>query len=267
MIKLLIQSDDYGITPAVSAGIREGIKNGLIKNTGMFVNMPCSYQAAQDIKDMTVCLGIDINYVCGSPVSDVSLVPHLVDENGNFLKSTEILKKSKIVSSDKLGFIHTFEIDPFPYDEVYLEAENQIKRFIEIMGRLPEYINAHSLCTPNTHKAAKELAKKYGIMQSYEFMSHNPSVPKTLDATKGVSIQDQLNTDVTGILLKQLNELEDDKTYYFISHCGYMDAELFKESTLTLRRMRDLEALLDKNIKDFINQKNIKLITYKDLEK
>ena len=50
MIQLLVQSDDYGITSGVSAGIREGVKNGIIRNTGLFVNMPASYQAAQEIK-------------------------------------------------------------------------------------------------------------------------------------------------------------------------------------------------------------------------
>ena len=41
-MKLLVQSDDYGITRAVSRGIIHGIKNGVIRNTGLFANMPWS---------------------------------------------------------------------------------------------------------------------------------------------------------------------------------------------------------------------------------
>ena len=33
-MKLLVQSDDYGITPGAAAGIVYGIRNGIIRNTG-----------------------------------------------------------------------------------------------------------------------------------------------------------------------------------------------------------------------------------------
>lgn len=265
MIKLLIQSDDYGITSGVSAGIRDGIKYGLIKNTGMFVNMPASYQAAQDIKDMDVCLGIDINYVCGEPVTDISLIPHLVNNDGKFYKSGEILQKYKKISVDDFGLITTFEEDPYPYEEIYRETENQVKRFIEIVGRLPEYIHAHSLCTPNTHRAAQVVAKKYGIYHSMDLLYNYPYLPLTFQGTKEKELEAQLNEDVVDCLYKDLKTMEDCKTYYYICHSGYIDYDLFKETTLTLRRMKDLEAMLNQNIITYLKNQNIQFITYRDL--
>ena len=46
-MKLLIQSDDYAITKAQAAGVIDGIKNGLIRNTGLFVNMPWSSECVE----------------------------------------------------------------------------------------------------------------------------------------------------------------------------------------------------------------------------
>lgn len=265
MIKLLVQSDDYGITSGVSAGIREGIKNGIIRNTGLFVNMPSSYQAVQDIKNMEVCLGIDINYVCGKPVTDPKLISHLVDENGEFYKSTVICEKYKMVSTENL--ITTFEEEPYPYDEIYLETENQVKKFIELVGRLPEYIHPHSLLTPNTHKAAKAVAQKYGIYHSMDMMFDIPYLPITFKGTKGNSLQEQIDTDIVNCLLKKdFPALKDNQIYYYIGHCGYVDYELFKESTLTLRRIKDLEAMLNKEVIDYLKTHDIQLITYKDLK-
>lgn len=265
MIQLLVQSDDYGITSGVSAGIREGVKNGMIRNTGLFVNMPSSYQAAQDIKDMDVCLGIDINYVCGTPVTDPTLISHLVDENGRFYKSTVFCQKYKTISTENL--MTTFEEDPYPYNEIYLETENQVKKFIDMVGRLPEYIHPHSLITPNTHKAAKEVAKKYGIYHSMDMMFRIPHLSTTFKGTKGHSLQSQIDVDVVESLLKEdLPSLEDNQTYYYIGHCGYVDYELFKESTLTLRRIKDLEAMLNKGIMHYLLEHNIQLITYRDLK-
>ena len=38
-MKLLVQGDDYGFTKAVTYGIREGIQNGILRNTGLFTNI------------------------------------------------------------------------------------------------------------------------------------------------------------------------------------------------------------------------------------
>ena len=46
-MKLLVQSDDYAISPAVARGILYGIENGIIRNTGMFMNMPWSVECGK----------------------------------------------------------------------------------------------------------------------------------------------------------------------------------------------------------------------------
>ena len=87
-MKLLTQGDDYGFTKAVTLGIIEGIDNGILRNTGMFTNMPAAKLAAELMKGREfACFGIDFNLVSGYPVSDPKDVPHLVDENGEFIRS------------------------------------------------------------------------------------------------------------------------------------------------------------------------------------
>ena len=265
-MRLLIQSDDYGITEGVSAGIIKAIEFGLVKNTGMFVNMPASLNAANAIKNIDVCLGIDINYVCGKPVADPKLIPHIVDENGNFYKSSVMAKKNKLVSMDELGIISYFEQDPYPYEEIYLETENQVKKFIELVGRKPEYIHPHSLSTPNTVKAAHDVAEKYGIYHSIDMMHQYRILPGTFDGTKGNSIESQMDWDVVGNLLSNaLPSMKKDETCYFICHSGYVDYDLFKYTSLTLRRVKDLDAMLSEELKKYMIQNNIELITYRDL--
>ena len=63
-MKLLTQSDDYGFTRGVTCGILDAIENGVVRNTGLFVNMPESEHAASFIQDYPqVCFGIDFNIV------------------------------------------------------------------------------------------------------------------------------------------------------------------------------------------------------------
>ena len=39
-MKLLVQGDDYGFTKGVTYGILDAIDNGVLRNTGLFANMP-----------------------------------------------------------------------------------------------------------------------------------------------------------------------------------------------------------------------------------
>lgn len=267
MKKLLCQSDDYGLTPAVSAGIIKGIQEGIIRNTGLFVNMKHSQEAVQLIKDIDVCLGIDINLVAGKPVSDPKLIPHLIDENGNFLSSKYQLKNHKLNSVE--GIIFHFDEDPYPYEEVLIETENQLKKFLELTGKLPEYFHPHSLCTPNTDKAAEVIAKKYGIFRTADMMNH-PNIkelPGTISLSKSVTLEDQIQKDVeTELLEVALPALLDNETGYYICHCGYVDYDLFLNSSLTLRRTKDLHSATSPRVKDYIQNHDIELITYREIK-
>lgn len=266
MKKLLIQSDDYGLTDAVSKGILYAIEHGVIRNTGLFVNMEHAKDAAECIKNLDVCLGIDINLVAGKPISDPKLIPNLVDENGYFLSSRHQLKTNKVISVE--GVVTQFEQDPYPYDEVILETENQLKKFIELTGKLPEYFHPHSLCTPNTEKAAKAIAEKYQIYWTADLMG-NPKykqLPGTISLSKDVSMEAQINQDVEKDVLEiALPTLKEGEIGYYICHCGYVDYDLFVHSSLTLRRAKDLAAMISPKVKEYLIQNEIELITYRDL--
>lgn len=263
---LLVQSDDYGITRAVSDGILRGIQEGIIRNTGLFVNMTASKDAADRIKDVDVCLGIDINYVAGKPVTDPKKIPRLVNENGCFFTSKEILKKNVLIGMD--GIIYQFEKDPYPYEEILLETENQVKRFYELTGKLPEYLHPHSICTPNTERAAEEVADKYHIFHSTKMMNDSAykCLPGAIALTKGASLEEQLRQDVEQEFLTiSLPELKEGETGYYIFHCGYVDADLMEATSLNLKRMLDLKAALSERVKTYIKKNEIELITYRDL--
>ncbi|MEG0077252.1 MAG: ChbG/HpnK family deacetylase [Anaerorhabdus sp.] len=137
-MKLLFQSDDYGFTDAITDGILKGIKEGIIRNTGLFVNMPSSKRAAELIKNIEgISVGIDINFVAGYPVTkDPIMLTTLIREDGHFISSVEQMKKlSKPI--DQKNILQMFDEDPYDYEEVLNETEAQVLKFIELMGRKP----------------------------------------------------------------------------------------------------------------------------------
>ena len=64
-MKLLVQSDDYGITRAVSLGCIHGIRNGVVRNTGIFANMPYRRQDSKILTEVfldSLCFGRRLYY-------------------------------------------------------------------------------------------------------------------------------------------------------------------------------------------------------------
>ena len=79
-MKLIIQSDDLGITEAVSCGIavQQERSNYLYR---IVSNMPAAPFAVELMKPYPqICLGEDINLVAGRPCADPEKVPSLVQK-------------------------------------------------------------------------------------------------------------------------------------------------------------------------------------------
>lgn len=264
-MKLLFQSDDYGITDGVASGIRYAIEHGLVRNSGLFVNMPSSKDAASYINNYPeVCFGIDINLVAGKAVSDIDKVKSLVDENGYFYSSGYIKKHNKLIKTE--GNVLIFEKDPYDYDETLLEVENQVKKFIEYTNKKPGYIHTHSLSTPNTRKAIEEVAKKYNLKVSYLTWDKNGYKRVKVDWNpKPFPFEDQLNTDVESKFIDALEKCKDEEKMVFVCHCGFMDYDLFKCSTYTAIRTKDLLNATSDRVKQYIKDNHIEIVNYNDL--
>ena len=270
MKRLLIQSDDFGFTYGVTDGTVHAIKHGVVKNTGMFVNMPSSAYAAERIKECPgVCLGIDINLAAGFPVSDPKDVPHLLRADGRFKSSVEIRKENKLIRND--SYIYYFEEDPYNYDEVLLETENQVKRFIELNGKLPEYLNAHSIMTENTEKAAMEIRRKYGIKGHSSDLYFHPDFALDLATAETpydyqpMSVEEQIRRDYSEQVKRFLPLLPEDRISLYVCHCGFIDKDLFANTTLTVQRMNDVALVTNPEIKKALEENGIQLVTYRDI--
>lgn len=257
-MKLLAQSDDYGITPAVSKGIIDAIDNGIIRNTGMFTNMPYRKQCAEWIKPYMhkIALGIDLNASTGSSLLPHAQIPSLTHENGTFLTS----KENRALDTEDNAFDHVV------YEEVYAEFEAQIQEYIALFAKTPDYMHAHAYTTKTTIRASLDLAKKYHCI----YTSQVPNIPDMQCAKLGWYIygggpEKQLTQDLKSYILSDHDHLLEHSYGYLITHCGYADAPLFDLSSFSLCRVKDLEAITSLEVKDWVKTNGVELITFKDL--
>ncbi len=258
-MKLLVQSDDYGITRAVSLGCIHGIKNGIVRNTGMFANMPWIEECVEWIRPYLdqIAFGIDLNASTGPSILGHDKVPALTHEDGTFFGS----KENRALDTDENGHDHLAA----HRDELYAEFKAQIERYVELIGHKPDYIHNHAYGTATTDEVTRTLAKEYGVLCSAAFMER----PEVKEAGMGWYIsggpEAQLKEDPVSYITEDKGGILGKEYGYIISHCGYADAELFRLTSFSTCRVKDLECMTSDAVKQWVKDNDIELATFKDL--
>ena len=267
MTRILFQGDDFGFTRGVTLGIVDSIDRGVLRNTGLFANMPSAEFAVTFMKYRPqACFGIDFNLVAGPSVCDPAEIPHLVDEKGYFIKSG-------VRTRDPRWQTEEGRAELFPYDEVRKELWAQFNHFVELAGFKPEYLHEHSISSENYRKVIKEISEVEGIPYSTEilnrlhmdgpmqklFLNNIASIKKVFDP------MDQLNKDTVQQFMDLREELVENGCSSFICHPGYVDAELLALTTLSLERARDAQMMQSPAVRQWCEENGVELITYRDL--
>ncbi len=269
-MKLLVQGDDFGFSRAVTYGILDTIDHGILTCTGLFVNMPTSEWAAGFIpKYPDTCFGLDFNITSGHCVADPGQIPHLVDKNGFFIRSTVKYEDDLFATEEGRDIL-------WPYEEVMVELEAQYQRFLALVGHEPEYVHTHSLgrTVPSYAKAVSDIGKKYGVPMAKELRAkfnfadlHKTWTPMGKRPKKVFDPVKQYNADKLGTVLANRDELLQHEYAALDGHPGYVDAALCADSTVSIERMRDAEMMLSEDMKQWIKDNKVQLISYRDLKK
>lgn len=254
-MKLLVQSDDYGISRAVSRGIIYGIEKSMIRNTGIFTNMPWFEECAGWISEYQdrIALGIDLNISTGPAILSHEQIPTITKEDGTFFSSSQLRKK-------------TDEID---MDDVRKEFSAQIERYELYFGRSPDYIHPHAVFDERIIAIERELACKYGTLLSGDVWKKMgcPGLDEVLMPwyKYPATYENQLASSLKEYILSSLAEWEKNEYALIVCHAGYVDMELMGLSSFNLLRMKDLEGVTDEEVIKQLNRHNVELIDYKML--
>lgn len=247
---IMVRADDLGYSYGVNYGIEHSVKEGIINNVGLMVNMKTSEHGYRLIKNEDISLGLHTNICAGSPVSDPALIPSLVHETA--------FKSSAVYRSTKTDFV--------VLEEAIIEIEAQLNRFIEITGQTPDYFDAHAVKSKTFEKALKIVADKNQL--DYFELSFDHTRPvhfcghvvhiwmhhafKNYEPVK--SMIEMIEHPLEGCNL-------------MLWHPGYIDAYLLQHSSLTTRRVWECEAACSKALKEYLKNHHICLHQYKDLKK
>jgi predicted glycoside hydrolase/deacetylase ChbG (UPF0249 family) len=101
---LIITADDLGLSRAVTKGVLEAHRRGVVRSAGLLVTYPASPEAAAEARlERDLEVGLHIDLVGGDPISDPATIPSLCDAEGRFFPLSEFTKRlftARIRASD-----------------------------------------------------------------------------------------------------------------------------------------------------------------------
>jgi predicted glycoside hydrolase/deacetylase ChbG (UPF0249 family) len=255
MSRLILNADDFGLTPGINRAIAELHVAGALTSATLMATGP-AFDDAAAIARATPTLGIGCHLVLtdGTPVSDPITLPTLCPNGQNFRPS--------LVAFIRDLLLH--RIDPA---EIQREALAQFHKIEDADIRVTHF-DSHK----HTHMFSAVATQLRGVLKRREFVAlRNPFEPAfarhtanaplkrrlevallnrfkpawerattgilTTDGTIGISATGSLNADT---LRDTLASLPDHGTFELLCHPGYNDADLDRVTT-RLHSHRELE--------------------------
>jgi predicted glycoside hydrolase/deacetylase ChbG (UPF0249 family) len=150
-MRLLLNADDLGYTPAINQAIFDLHNHGRLFSTSLLVNMSYSQNAIDDLSSYPALkVGVHLNLTKGYPMLPSKKIPSLVTPSGKFWATKQFYARA--VS----GQINLREVDA--------ELRMQIERLLEAKVQ-PTHLDSHSHwhMLPHLRRIVIRLAEEYQI--------------------------------------------------------------------------------------------------------
>jgi hopanoid biosynthesis associated protein HpnK len=281
---LIVNADDFGLTPGVNRAIIEAHRQGIATSATLMANGSAfddAVHAAQSTSQLSI--GCHVVLVDGTPISDPSRAPTLVTTQGSFRDSLNIFALRAMSSA----------INP---SEIEAEAIAQIRK-LQTAGVTVSHIDTHkhTHMIPRVLRPLLSAARTCGIrairnpfgVLHFSSLLGRPGLWKqygkvaflnrfgksfrknvaqaglvTPDGTLGIVATGSLDDRLFANILDTVP----DGTWELVCHPGYNDADLDRVRTrLRDSRAVELRLLTFPGIHETLTQRGIQLISYRDL--
>ena len=273
--RLLINADDYGYFPEVSAGILDAARVGTLGATGIMATSPYLEQALPALAEVpTLDLGVHLNLSHGRPLSPGCAA--LLEPWGGQFPGKGPMARGILTGALPLATLIT-------------ELGAQIERCLD-HGLKLRFLNSHEHLhmLPGVCQAVLDLGRQYGIHQvrrvTAEWGGFNPlgwaralaiSVVDWSQADHfsgrepqfvGLAPSGRLNLDY---LQRLCARMRPGQTYELMCHPGRFPTSVADRLDPHIRAYHDWEGelglLLSAELRSFLDDRGIRLVSYRDL--
>lgn len=273
---LIVNADDYGLSPGVNAGVLAAHRDGLVTSATLMANMPDA-AAAVAAAPRTMALGLHLNLTSGEPCAGAARVPTLVDGGGRFLSF------GRLMGALSLGRVRRAELER--------EITAQLERALALGAALDHLDGHHHV---HLHPAVRPITLRLAVAYGVRAIRCPVEVPPGAGrerlgdrsrrlavgawarrlrrhvAIAGLHTSDHFRGLGLGLafdapaLLALLGRLPAGLTELMV-HPGYPDAALRQRTRYAGGRERELAALTAPAALDLVRARGIWLTSYRDV--
>lgn len=282
MIRVIINADDFGLSPCVNEGIVKAHRDGILTSATLMANTPGFEQAVGLAKDNPrLGVGLHLNIVRGFPLTPPDRIPTLVGRDGRFPTSA-----GKVIRNLMLGRVAPADLER--------ELRAQIERALKAGVRLSHFDSEKNLhVIPAFFRAVLALGPEYGVKKvrfvrefrlsrhfgqsaKAAFLSLSSAWMRRAVRRAGVVIADRFygissSGRMTVAALDALLARQKEGSAEIMVHPGYVRADLLELEPVVGRyyinacRELELGSLLDPRLKETVRSRGIQLINFHEL--
>jgi len=270
---LIINADDYGLAPGVTAAILDLARRGSVTSASAIVTMPGSIAALAAARAVDLDLGLHLNLCAGTPLSPAAAVPSLLAGGG--------AHRPRFATAGEIQW--RYLRGRLVLNEVRRECCAQIEWFLAT-GAIPSHLDSHCHlhALPRLYRLTVELAGRYGIpgvrRAASNFIFRPPRLPLFSRVVgfpqRGVAQHPPYQTDYFSVLtvmgpartprpLHALLHTLPRGVTELVCHPGYVDDELLHIDTLTHAREREWLLLSRPHLREALTREGIRLVSWR----
>jgi chitin disaccharide deacetylase len=284
--RLIVNADDFGLTPGVNRAIVEAHQRGIVTSATLMANSLSFEEAVQFAKaDPQWSVGCHVVLLDGQPLIDPARVSSLVSAKhgqafrdgvaGFGLRALAGRIDSEQVEAETTAQIRKLQahglnvshVDTHKHTHMFPAALRGILRAARTCG-ITAIRNPFEVVAANFARAQRGLWKRYAQVKTLRGLSGTfrravaRAGLRTPDGTLGIVATGHLNSD----LFRNIAEHMPEGTWEFVCHPGYVDADLDAVRT-RLRRQREeeLAVLTSPEARSALESRGIELISYRQL--
>jgi predicted glycoside hydrolase/deacetylase ChbG (UPF0249 family) len=248
--KIIICADDFGMSDNINKGIISLLEKKIINATSCMTNMPAFVQGIKNLNktyNESIYVGIHLNLTEGMP----------------FTQAKSLRKDNRFLSLSKLLIKSEFRL--INYDDVYSELKEQVNKFVNEWGDLPDFIDGHQHIHhfPIIRNAVVNLYKEFNMYEKQTYIRSTCSINKSDFKSKIIYYSGAKKFN--DLLIK--NNIKHNTSFAGIYSLG-SDKENFREIMLNAyQEIKDgglimCHPSIDVDVKDSISQSRVEEFNY-----
>jgi hopanoid biosynthesis associated protein HpnK len=281
--RLIINADDFGLTPGVNRAILESHKSGTVTSATLMANSMAFGEAVRDAQSLpTLAVGCHIVLIDGSPLLPPKKVSTLLGPHGKFYNSLGKFARSAFLSrlepsqieAEAIAQIRKLQAEGIPVTHADTHKHTHIfPRVLAPVLSALKSCGVRAIRNPFEPLRWSQLARSPQLWKRWlEVKALRRLASRFRQATEAAGIltpDGTLGIAATGLLDEQLFrvivEAMPEGTWEFVCHPGYNDDALQNIRTrLRSSREQELSVLTSAGSRQLLESNGIQLMSYRD---